>query len=390
MADDTLRKDRQHAGPKGVAGGPLTIAHDYFTQRGGAERVAAKLIAALEPDRVVTAVHAPPRSFPLPHMERIETSFLQSLPWLQRDPRRAFGLLPLAWRLFAPVTEGVLLCSSSGWSHALRITGDAVKVVYCHNPARWLYQPDDYLKDRSRAVRALVAVARPAMLRFDRAAARTAAVYIANSTVVAGRIRAAYGVEAIVIHPPVTIDAGGARTAVHTKWASFFLTVGRGRGYKNTNRLVEAFRSMPEQRLVIVGTDIDPDSLPANAQAFGRVTDEQLRWLYASCRALVSVADEDFGLTPLEANAMGAPALVLRAGGFLDSLAEGVSGRFIESRSVPDIVDAVRSFPHAWNPEDARRHAERFSLDAFIRRLRSVLLQAKLGEATPLEPALAA
>jgi glycosyltransferase involved in cell wall biosynthesis len=321
-------------------------------------------------------VHARDSTFGLPPGTRVHTSFLQHVPFLRREPRLALALLPLAWRLFRPIDHATVICSSSGWSHRLRVGSSGTKIVYCHNPARWLYQSSDYLRERNWAIRAMVALARPAMMHYDKRAARDADSYIANSTAVAERIRKAYGIEPTVIHPPVTIDANGQQQIVDLPFEGFFLSVGRGRGYKNTHRLVEAFARMPDQHLVVVGTEMDA-ALPPNVVVLPLVTDEELRWLYDNARALTTVAYEDFGLTPLEANVFGTPALVLRAGGFLDSMSEGVSGQYIEDESVDSIVLALRRFPLEWDREAVRAHGARFSMDEFLRRLSTVILETE-------------
>ena len=103
----------------------------------------------------------------------------------------------------------------------------------------------------------------------------------------------------------------------------------------------------------------------------GVVSDAQLLWLYANARGLVSVAQEDFGLTPLEANAFGTPVAVLRAGGFLDSTAEGMSGSFIEEPTADCVRDTLRTFPN-FSADLIRKHAATFSEDAFAGRLREL------------------
>ncbi|MDH2443038.1 glycosyltransferase [Amnibacterium sp. CER49] len=351
---------------------PLTIAHDYFTQRGGAERVAAALIDALLPDRVVTAVVTPEHTFPLP-AGQVETTMLQQSELFRSDPRRALPLFPLAWSRVPPVTAGVVICSSSGWSHGIPVTGNARKIVYCHNPARWLYQPDDYFREQPKVLRATMRLLAPLLAHWDRAAAATADVYIANSSSVAERIRTVYGREAVVIHPPVTIDPAGERVPVAGQRPGYFLTVGRGRGYKNLDRLVAAFAELPAERLVVVGEPPRGVDLPSNVSVVHDVSDAELRWLYANARALLSVSHEDFGLTPLEANVFGTPALLVRAGGFLDSLDEGVSGRFLDDDTPAGIAAAVRAFPKRWDSAAIVAHAQDFSLEAFVGRLRQVV-----------------
>lgn len=364
--------------PPALAPFAITIAHDYFTQLGGAERVAATLISRLRPDRVVTSVWEPRQTFALLADIAPETSFLQHFQWARRDPRPALPLLPLAWRLLRPVTEGIVLTSSTGWAHGIRTSGRARKVVYCHNPARWLYQREDYVEGLGVAARAALALLRPALLRWDRRAARSADLYIANSSVVAERIERVYGLRATIVHPPVAINPGAPQAPVAVPSDKFYLTVGRGRGYKNLDVLLEAFGRMPDRHLVVVGLQPRKD-LPWNVTFTGRVSDAELRWLYRSATALVSVSHEDFGLTPLEANTFGTPALLLRAGGFLDSLEEGVSGRFIEEATPTGVVAALRSFPETWDRAAIKAHAAEFSIDAFMERITATLLELTVG-----------
>lgn len=171
--------------------------------------------------------------------------------------------------------------------------------------------------------------------------------------------------------PPVLIDALGSQDSLSVP-SGFFLTVARGRGYKNVRELVGAFSAMPESTLVIVG-DVQSDQLPANVISVGRVTDSELRWLYSNAQAMVSVSREDFGLTTIEANAFGTPALVLRAGGFLDTVREHVTGEFIDDTTVDSIRAAVRAFPSLWDKGVIRNHAVAFSPEAFVERLFEVI-----------------
>lgn len=351
----------------------ITVAHDYFTQRGGAERVAIALITGMKPERVVTSIYTPESTFDLRPEQKVETTFVQRIAQFRRDPRRAMLALPIAWRLARPVNNGIVICSSSGWSHGIRTGPDAYKVVYCHNPARWLYQPDDYFKDQPAVLRRTMAAIRPLLLRWDKVAARSADVYIANSTAVADRIRRVYNREPVLIHPPISIDDAGVLTPILSTPRQFFLTVGRGRGYKNIDLLVAAFATLPQENLVVVGQEPDSTETPPNVTFVSDISDGELRWLYSEAQALISVSHEDFGLTPLEANAFGTPALVLRAGGFLDSLAEGVSGSFIEAADTTSITDAIAAFPTNWDTGSIRQHAARFSMSEFLKQMNSVL-----------------
>jgi glycosyltransferase involved in cell wall biosynthesis len=113
------------------------------------------------------------------------------------------------------------------------------------------------------------------------------------------------------------------------------------------------------------------DCAPGRTTGLVDVPDAQMRWLYANCDALVATSKEDFGLTPVEANAAGSPTIVLRRGGYLDSSVEGLTGVFVEEASRDGVVDAVRRFRAlSFDRESIRRHAAQFSESRFIARLR--------------------
>lgn len=358
----------------------VVLAHDYLTQRGGAERVTVELARALNPSCLITAIYSPEDVFPEMKRFSIRSTPLSKVKLFRKDSRLALPLLASAWSSIKPVRADVVVCSSSGWAHALPTVGTTRKIVYCHNPARWLYQADDYLLDRPWPVRAALGMLQPGLIRWDRRAAASADVYIANSTSVADRIRRVYGREARIVFPPVSVDASlPAEPIPALAGKTFFLMVGRARGYKGAQPLVEAFRGMPDQMLVIAGGGKILDA-PENVVTTGYVSEARLRWLYANARALISVSHEDFGLTPIEANAFGTPVLLLRAGGFLDSTDEGTSGLFIDDAVPEAIRSAVQAFPQTWDPAAIRRHADKFSPRRFHQAIRRIVAETCMIE----------
>jgi len=354
----------------------VVVAHDYLTQRGGAERVALEIARTLDAREIVTSVYEPTQTFTGYEEFDIRQSPSRMLQRFRGDMRFALPFLARAWSDMPPVDADVVVASSSGWAHGLPTTPRTLKVVYCHNPARWLYQTDDYLEGHPAPVRLGLQALAPSLRRWDHRAAATADVYVANSRCVADRIRRVYGIEAEVVHPPVSLDITGARDPLPGIEPGAFLAVSRPRGYKGIQRLIAAFARMPMRRLVVVGLT-PTDDLPSNVTAVGPVSEAELRWLYANARALVSVSKEDFGLTPLEAGAFGTPALLLRAGGFLDSTQEGVSGLFVDDDDVATIVRAIADFPDDWDTDAIRANAARFSPAVFAERLSEAVARVR-------------
>jgi glycosyltransferase involved in cell wall biosynthesis len=226
--------------------------------------------------------------------------------------------------------------------------------------------------------RAAGGVLRAPLVHWDRAAAKTADRYVANSTVVAQRIAEVYGMEAEVLHPPPALTPAGPSTPMRALEAGFVLCVARLLPYKNVDAVVRAFDALPDERLVVAGSGPDEAALRTiagrNVTFLGRVTDDQLRWLYANADLLVSASHEDFGLTPLEAATFGKPSVVLRWGGFLDTVQEGETGVFFETPTAEAVAAAVREARgHRWRPDDIRAHADRFSEARFIERIRAIV-----------------
>lgn len=364
----------------------LAIAHDYLTQRGGAERVVLAMARAFPEAEIHTLFHAPEQTYPDFAEHRIRTSGLNRVGVLRRDPRRALPLLRRAAGTMH-IDADLVVASSSGWAHAFPARGR--KVVYCHSPARWLYLEDDYLRGSSALDprRAALRVLGPSLRRWDRAAAAGAEVYLANSTVVRERIRDVYGREARLLFPPLDVHfAGGEQVrpgqlgeATGEGTASgHFLVVSRLQAYKHVDQVVEAFRSLPGRRLVVVGDGPERARLEALAPpgvTFLRgLSDAELRWTYARARALIAVSHEDFGLTPLEASGHGVPTIALRRGGYLDTVREGRNGIFVEAPDAAEITRAVQRLEAlTWDPGTVRETVEDFGEDRFAATLRELV-----------------
>ena len=349
------------------------LVHDYLTQRGGAERVVLSLCQAFPDAPIHTSVYEPAGTFPEFASRTVLPSPLNRVAAVRAHHRLG---LPFYAAVFSRmiVDADVVVCSSSGWAHGARATGH--KIVYCHTPARWLYQRATYLGSESRA-RAL-ALLQPALARWDVRAAASAHRYLANSRVVRDRIHDLYGIDAEVVPPPHTLDPAGAREAVDGIDAGFFLCVSRLLPYKNVDTVIAAFAGLPYP-LVVVGAGFAAAALqasaPPNVRFLPVATDGQLRWLYGNATAVVAASYEDFGLTPVEAAAFGTPAVVLRWGGFLDTVVEGETGVFFHPPPEPaGIAAAVRRLVAEPPDRDAIvGHAEQFSEERFVGRVRGVV-----------------
>ena len=354
----------------------VALAHDYLTQRGGAERVVLSLVRAFPRAPLYTSLYDPEGTFPEFADVEVHTLPVNVIAPLRRHHRLALPLLAPAFsRLrIAPEVE-VIVCSSSGWAHAIR--SGARKIVYCHTPARWLYQSERYLGTHGTVARVTRAALRTPLERWDRKGALSADRYLANSTWIAHEIARIYGIEAEVLHPPITLDVGAAQEPLTGVEPGYILCVSRLLPYKNVEAVVRAFERLGSERLVVVGAGPQEAHLKAlagtNVRFAGSVGDAKLRWLYQNTRGLVAASYEDFGLTPVEAAAFGKPTAALRFGGFLDTIREGATGLFFEQPTPVEIAGTLQELLGAsWDESRLRQHASAFSEEHFIRRIRQI------------------
>jgi glycosyltransferase involved in cell wall biosynthesis len=359
----------------------VALVHDYLTQRGGAERVVLSLTKAFPGAPLYTSLYDADATFAEFGEVDVRPLALDSLPVLRRNHRLALPLLATAFSRLR-ISADAVVCSSSGWAHGTRVDGR--KIVYCHTPARWLYQGERYLRRRASPGGLALSLLRPVLARWDATAAASADRYLANSTVVRERIRQLYGREAEVVPPPHAIDPAGPGQPIDGLEPGFLLCVSRLLPYKNVGAVVEALARRPELTLALAGSGPDEallrSSAPGNVRVLGRVSDEELRWLYHGCRGLVSAAYEDFGLTPLEAAAFGKPSAVLRFGGFVDTVREAETGVFFEepvAEAIAAAIDTLRE--RTWDDDGIRAHAAGFSESTFLERMQAIVLEQDAG-----------
>ncbi|HEY0117165.1 MAG TPA: glycosyltransferase [Cellulomonas sp.] len=375
---------------------PVALAHDYATQRGGAERVALVMAQAFPGAPMYTSLYDAAGTFPEFAALDMRTSHLDRVGVLRRHHRLALPLLAAAVSATRIEAE-VLLASSTGWAHGF--STDARKIVYCHAPARWLYQGERYLGPtsggtgsaggamRRRLAAGALGLLAPSLRSWDRRAAVSAHRYLANSTVTARAVREVYGIEAEVVPPPPAMLPVGPRTPVDGVEPGYLLCVARLLPYKNVDVVIDSVLRRSGVRLVVVGDGPERARLERRVadeprvRLVGRVDDARLRWLYEHSAALVAASYEDYGLSPLEAAAFGRPSVVLRDGGYLDTVTEGVTGEFFDAPDAELVAAATdRALARAWDAAALRAHAEHFGTERFVARLQQIV-QAEMSYA---------
>ncbi|HEV7683449.1 MAG TPA: glycosyltransferase [Pyrinomonadaceae bacterium] len=349
----------------------IALVHDYFIQMGGAERVAAAMHDSFPTAPIYTTVALPHR---LPKELRgadIRTSAMQRLPGMEQRFRQYFMLYPFAVEHFDLSEFDLIFSSSSGYAKGVRRRSNAIHVCYCHTPMRWAWRYEDYVarENFGRVTRSLLPLSLWGLRKWDLRAARQPNYYIANSRLVARRIKEIYGREAFVIPPPIEVD----RFQMSSHVDDYYLVLSRLVPYKRIDLAIEACNRL-NRRLVIIGDGPDRARLQKLAgpktEFLGRQPDAQVNKFASRCRALLFTGEEDFGMVPLEVNAAGRPVIAFRGGGAMETVVEGVTGVFFNEATSASLEDAIEEFEsRIWSQNTLRRHAEKFDRSVFTFRV---------------------
>ena len=353
----------------------VAFVQDHLVQRGGAERGLLSMLKAAPGADIVTSFYEPSQCYPEFKNVRVRTLGLNRLGPLRRRHRLALPLLPLAFSR-TNVKADVVVCGTSGWAQGVRTPGR--KVVYLYALTRWLYERDAYLRSGWSARRVALGAIRSPLERWDRRTMATGDRFVTEGTVMQRRIREIYGIEAEILPLPNTLDPDAPREPVERLDPGFFLCPSRLMPYKNVDLVIEAFRRMANEQLVVAGDGPLLDALrrsaPPNVRLLGVCDDATLRWLYGNCVGVVSAAVEPFGLTPVEGAAFGRPTVALADGGFVDTVIDGTTGVHFARAEPALIVEAIERLRQLDLDENRiRDHAHRYDEPIFVDGIRRII-----------------
>ncbi|RMF62628.1 MAG: glycosyltransferase family 4 protein [Bacteroidetes bacterium] len=349
------------------------IVHEWLPVYGGAERVLEQMLHVF-PDAELYSLFEflPDDQRAFLQGRTVHTSFVQRLPWARKAYRYYLPLMPLAIEQFDLTGFDVVLSQSYGVAKAVLTNGQQLHISYVCTPVRYAWDLYfQYLHEAGleRGLRAsFVKLVLHYLRLYDVATANRVDHYLANSRYVARRIEKIYRRRAQVIYPPV--DTEGFE--LQREKEDYYFTVSRMVPYKKIDLIVEAFRAMPDKKLVVIGEGPDFDKIARkagpNVELMGYQPFDVVKRYMAHARALVFAAEEDFGIVPVEAQACGTPVLAFGRGGALETVLDGVTGLFFHEQSVPALMEAVQEMDRrhrTFDPERIRRHAEGFSADRF-------------------------
>lgn len=332
------------------------IVTDFLNQFGGAEIVTHQ-IASLFPEADIYTMIAEEeivREYFDGH-KVIEHPKIKGSRWRRKHYRKLLPFYPTYIEDFDLTGYDLVISSSYLWAKAVLSRPETLHISYIHTPIRqaWV-KYHEYLEnenDIGRVTRPILRYVMNYLRIWDVSTANRVDYFIANSSTVRRRIESIYRREARVIHPPIKVDRYRDKHYNNPggEGDDYYITVGRLVPYKRVDLLIEAFNRTPDRKLLIAGAGNDSDRLRAMAESdnitfLGFVDEEVKTELVAKAKAFLFAAEEDFGMSPVEAMSLGTPVIGFSKGGTRDYIKENVNGLFFEEQAPGSLLQAIEDF----------------------------------------------
>jgi glycosyltransferase involved in cell wall biosynthesis len=358
----------------------IAIVCDWLVTYAGAERVVEQMLKVFpEADLFAVVDFLAPEQRGFIQNKPVVTTFIQNMPKAKQNYRKYLPLMPIAIEQLDLSRYDLVISSSHCVAKGVLTGPNQIHISYVHSPIRYAWDlQHQYLREaglthglKSKVARAILHY----MRIWDTRTSNGVDYFIANSHFIEKRIWKCYRRKASVIYPPVDIN----KFEFCTHKDDYYVTASRMVPYKRMDLIVDAFSQMPTKKLVVIGDGPEFDKIKrkatSNIKLTGYLPDGEMKKYMQHARAFVFAAEEDFGITPVEAQACGTPVIAYGKGGSLETILglgshREPTGVFFTEQKIDDIKDAVTTFENKQSEiiyENCRKNAERFSVDTFKR-----------------------
>lgn len=363
------------------------IVADWFITYAGSEKVVSEFIKVFPNADLYSVVDFLSadnrRKF---NDKKIETTFIQKLPRAKKKYQAYLPLMPFAIEQLDVSKENIVLSSSHAVSKGILTGPDQLHISYVHSPIRYAWDlQHQYLRESGldHGLKGILAKwILHKMRMWDYRTANGVDHFIANSHFIARRIKKVYGRDADVIYPPVDVDS----FTLNNQKEDFYLTASRMVPYKRIDLIVEAFSHLPNKKLVVIGDGPEMNKIKkkatSNIEILGYQPNEVMVDYMRKAKAFVFAAEEDFGITPVEAQACGTPVIAFGKGGALETVkgldSESPTGIFFGVQDVKSIINSINEFEKYGDKitaENCRENSELFSESRFRKEFEAYVME---------------
>ena len=350
----------------------VLIVHDWIVAWGGAERTLAEMMKVFPNADLRVGILGEGRQDLNDVTRRATETWVGRMPFARTRHRWFLPLYPAAFLSIDTTGYDLVISSAHAFAKTLRVSPGTPHLCYCYSPPRYLYDLEDTYAEASSVVGRMLRMAGPALRRIDRRSADRVDRFVGISHYIADRIRRCYGRDAAVVYPPVSPKVFSSGPS---KRGKDLLSLGRLVPYKRVDLAIHA-ANLLQQPLIVAGDGPERSRLERMAgptvRFLGEVSEERAGELMETSRLMLFNAEEDFGITPVEANAHGLPVVAYGRGAARETMIDGVSAEFFDTPTPECLADAVkRALTRDWDDAAVRANGTRFSPERFRQGLAS-------------------
>jgi glycosyltransferase involved in cell wall biosynthesis len=364
------------------------IVHEWFADYAGSERV-VESFTNIWPDAdvytLVNLLNEEENKIVL-KSKPAKTSFIQKLPFAKTKHRWYLPLFPFAIERFDFSEYDLIISSSHAVTKGLIKRPDQLHISYCHSPMRYAWDNAELYLNQANISKGLKGFAARSIINYLRKWDLKTAIrpnyLIANSKFIAEKIKRIYNRDSDVIYPPVDVDKF---ESVEEK-DNFYLTASRMVPYKRVDLIVDAFSMMNDKKLLVVGDGPELNNIKRiaspNVEILGYKSGEEFKTLLQKAKAFVFAAEEDFGITVVEAMACSTPVIAFNKGGTAETVIDEQTGILFDSQTAESIKNAILKFEYLKNtfkPHQISRYTKKFSRDIFEKNIKEYVEQKSLN-----------
>lgn len=359
----------------------VAIVHDWLVTYGGAETIVDLLLRIYPEADIFTLVHDPKKMKGHFENNRIFTSNLQKLPKATKIYTKLLKFMPKAFEQFDFTGYDLVICSSSSCAKGVITPPGVPHIAYVHSPMRYAWDLYfDYKKRSGRLTKFFMDKWMTSIRQWDYISSQRIDTIVANSKYISRRIKKFWNLPSTVIYPPVNTRRFYCEDLPQE---DYYVTFSRLVAYKRVDLAVSACKKLG-RKLVVIGAGGEMENLKKLAGDSkdiiftGRASDEDVRMYLNKCKALIFCPEEDFGITPLEAQVCGRPVIGFKKGGTLETVIDGTTGVLFEKQETDSVCEAILKFEElnkngAFDKKTIIEHAASFSEEKFISDFKKVV-----------------
>lgn len=344
----------------------IALVHDDLVQWGGAERVLETLSDLFPEAPIYTLVYDESNEILKEKFgsKKVITSFIQKLPAWRKFYKPSILLHPIAFEQFDFSGFDLVISQTTRFAKSIITKPETKHICYCHTPPRFLWGFSGEKKHR------ILGLAR----KYDKVSSYRVDSWIAGSKNAQNRIKDIYGFDSKVIYPFVDLEK---YKDIKPFDGGYLLVISRLNAYKRVDLAIKSAMNL-NLPIKIIGVGPEMDYLQKisnhNVEFLGRINEEMLTLVLSGCKALIIAGEEDFGLTSLEAQALGKPVIAFKKGGAMETVIDGETGYLFEEQTVDSLVLMLKTLEeNGYNSNRCLTQAKQFSKMKFMKEFQNLV-----------------